>query len=53
MEKSKKADSTKRTEERRGIIGGCPFWFFGNKKSSDNDLKEKFEIIDEEDKSNK
>lgn len=53
MEKSKKASSTKCNKEERNVIGGCPWWIFGNKKSSDKDLKEKFEVIDEEDKSNK
>lgn len=43
-----------KNEERNGIGGAsCPIWFFGNEKSADNDLKGKFEVVDEKDKDNK
>lgn len=33
-------------------IGGssCPLWIFANKTSADNDLKDKFEVVDDETK---
>ena len=57
MEKSKKIDLSNRPadqEQTKDWIGGagCPVWIFGNGESADNDMKEKFEIVDE-DKSNK
>lgn len=51
MEKSKTLDTTKETvKNSNGDWGGtsCPWWIFGNKKSADNDLKEQFEIVDNE-----
>lgn len=36
--------------EEKGIGTSCPFWFFGNEDSADNDLKEKFEVVDDEKK---
>lgn len=53
MEKSEKVNSAKEADERvRNDWGGahCPFWFFGNKDSAKNDLKNKFEIVDDEKK---
>lgn len=53
MEKSEKIDLSNRpnNEERNGIGGAsCPWWIFGNEKSADADMKEKFEIIDDEKK---
>ena len=53
MEKSEKIDISGRpsNEERNGIGGAhCGFWIFGNEKSADNDMKDKFDIIDDEEK---
>lgn len=56
MEDAKKIDISGRPadEEVKHKDGtnapGCPFWFFGNEDSADNDLKEKFEVIDDEKK---
>lgn len=53
MEKSKKIDVSNRpTEKGKSGIGGasCPVWIFGDEKSADNDLKEKFNIVDDEEK---
>ena len=52
MEKSKKTDfSEKPIDEMTRNDGtnapGCPFWFFGDENSADNDLKKKFEVVDE------
>ena len=56
MEDAKKIDISGRPAEE-GVkhkdgtnAPGCPFWFFGNEDSADNDLKEKFEVIDDEKK---
>ena len=48
MEETKTNVIAKGTEEQRGDIGGCPWWIFGDDDSADNDLKQKFEIIDDE-----
>lgn len=53
MEKSKKINFKGRPKEERNVGVGCPVWIFGNKKSANNDLKKKFEIVDEENKDNK
>ena len=54
MEKAKAIDFSNRpadNEVRNGIGGSsCPIWIFGNEDSADNDLKEKFEVIDDEKK---
>lgn len=53
MEKSKKINSTKELDEKvKNDWGGsgCPFWVFGDKNSADNDLKEKFEVRNDETK---
>lgn len=56
MENAKKIDISGRPadEEIKHKDGtnapGCPFWFFGNENSVDNDLKEKFEVVDDEKK---
>lgn len=50
MERAKKIDISERPIDVKNGIGGasCPFWFFGNENSADNDLKEKFEVVDDE-----
>lgn len=35
-------------DEKNTYGGGCSFWFLGDEKSADKDLKDKFEIVDEE-----
>ena len=53
MEETKKIDISNRpsNEERNGIGGaGCPVWIFGDEKSADTDMKEKFNIIEDEKK---
>lgn len=39
-------------DEKNTYGGGCPFWFMGDEKSADKDLKDKFEIVDEENSDN-
>lgn len=54
MEKTEKIDISKRPNDKRNIGGSsCGFWFLGNEESADKDLKEKFEIVDEENQDNK
>lgn len=53
MEKTEKVNSAKETDERVKNDtwgGGCPWWIFGNKNSADKDLKEKFEVVEDEKK---
>lgn len=53
MEKSEKIDFSNRPkdEDVKNTWGaGCPVWIFGNEKSADKDMKEKFEIVDDETK---
>lgn len=54
MENAKKTDFSGRPIDvnMKDPIGGagCSFWFFGNEDSADNDLKKKFEIVDDEKK---
>lgn len=56
MEDAKKIDFSGRPkdEEIKHKDGtnapGCPIWIFGNEESADNDLKEKFEVVDDEKK---
>ena len=52
MEDAKKIDISGRPKEVKGDTwgAGCPFWFFGNEDSADKDLKEKFNIVDDEKK---
>lgn len=52
MEDAKKIDISGRPKEVKNDTWGasCPFWFFGNENSADNDLKEKFEVVDDEKK---
>lgn len=52
MEKSKKASFSEQPNDERNVIGGCPWWIFGDENSADNDLKEKFEVVDEENQDN-
>lgn len=47
MEESKKTHLGKRPKDERGVTPGCPFWFFGNKKSAAKDLKKRFDVVDE------
>lgn len=48
MEDAKKIDFSDRPKEVKNGIGGagCPWWIFGNEDSADNDLKEKFEVVE-------
>lgn len=50
MENAKKIDIPERPTDVKNGIGGasCPFWFFGNEESADNDLKDKVEVVDDE-----
>ena len=53
MEKAEKVNPTKGADER--VKNGtwtpsCPWWIFGDKDSADKDLKEKFEVVDDEKK---
>lgn len=53
MEKAKTIDFSNRpsNEERNGVGGGsCPFLWFGDENSADADMKEKFNIIEDEKK---
>lgn len=53
MEKTKTANPNEKPNERvKNTIGGahCPIWIFGDEKSADNDLKGKFEVVDDEPK---
>lgn len=52
MEDTKKIDFSNRPKEIKNDTygAGCPFWFFGNEDSADNDLKEKFEVVGDEKK---
>ena len=54
MENAEKIDMSSRPAEkgtREGIGGaGCPFWFFGDEKSADSDMREKFEVVDDDEK---
>lgn len=53
MENTEKIDLTKRPKDERGVNPSCPIWIFGDENSADKDLKEKFEVVDEENKDNK
>lgn len=55
MENTEKIDLSKRPKNEKGIndIPSCPIWIFGDENSADKDLKEKFEVVDEENKDNK
>ena len=52
MEDAKKIDFSGRPDKVADGTNApsCPFWFFGNEDSADNDLKEKFEVVDDEKK---
>lgn len=41
-------DKDVKTSGDDGWGSGCPFWFLGNEKSADADLKEKFEVAEDE-----
>ena len=51
MENAEKIDFSERPIEREvkhGIGGAsCPFWFFGNEDSVDNDLEKAFMVCDD------
>lgn len=48
MEETKTTNpSTVKNEERKDTPG-CLLWIFGDEDSADNDLKQKFEIVDDE-----
>lgn len=40
--------STVKNEEQREGSPSCMLWIFGDEDSADNDLKQKFEIVDDE-----
>lgn len=48
MENAEKIDISKRPKDEREVNPGCSFWIFGDEKSADKDLKDKFEVVDEE-----
>lgn len=55
MEKSKTIDLSNRPKDESVKAdntwgSSCPIWIFGNGDSADNDLKEKFEVVDDEKK---
>lgn len=52
MEKSKTIDISNRPKDTKNdtLIPGCPVWIFGDEKSADTDMKEKFNIVDDEKK---
>lgn len=54
MEKTKTVNTNKNTSDERVKNdtwgAGCPFWFFGNKDSADNDLKDRFVVVDDKTK---
>ena len=52
MENTEKIDTSKRPKDERGVTPGCYLWIFGDEKSADKDLKDKFEVVDEENSDN-
>lgn len=48
MEETKTTHSSTVKEEQREGSPGCALWIFGDEDSADNDLKQKFEIVDDE-----
>lgn len=48
MENTEKIDTSKRPKDERGLNPSCALWIFGDEKSADKDLKETFEVVDEE-----
>lgn len=52
MEEAKKIDISNRPNDVKNDtwIPSCPVWIFGDEKSADTDMKEKFNIIDDEKK---
>lgn len=51
MEQTKKStvqNTTVKTNGDDGWGGGCPWWIFGNEQSAENDLKDKFNVIEDE-----
>ena len=52
MEKSKTIDISNRPKDTKQDINipGRPVWIFGDEKSADTDMKEKFNIVDDEKK---
>ena len=52
MEKAKTIDFSNRKKKKKNdtLIPGCPVWIFGDENSADTDMKEKFNIVDDEKK---
>lgn len=50
MEETKKTNTAKEVVVGTADVPGCPWWIFADKNSADNDLKEKFEIVEDEKK---
>lgn len=55
MEKTKTIDFSNRPKDEsvkndNTWGAGCPWWIFGDEKSADADMKEKFNIVDDEKK---
>ena len=46
MEETKTTDFSARPADEKGVITGCPFWFFGDEESATNDMNEMFDIVD-------
>ena len=46
MEDAKKIDFSERPKDAKNVNPSCPVWIFGNEDSADNDLKEKFEVVE-------
>lgn len=47
MEKTNTFDFAERpSAEEKGVITGCPFWFFGDEDSATEDLTALFEVVD-------
>lgn len=50
MEKTEKTVLSDRPIDNVKIGGaGCGFWFMGDDKSAENDLKNKFDVVNEKD----
>lgn len=52
MEETKTTRPSSIKEEQREGSPGCMLWIFGDENSADNDLRQKFEIVDEENQDN-
>lgn len=49
MEESKTINPNQEPTEVKNDTwgGGCPIWIFGDESSAENDISQKFEIVDE------